>query len=73
MDINNLSGTELIGLSSSLAIFISQDLSADETSIIASFITALGDNLAIIASTKSSEETWTEKNRHQMCRLNFHT
>lgn len=57
MDINNLSGTELIGLSSSLAIFISQDLSADETSIIASFITALGDNLAIIASTKSSEET----------------
>ena len=49
MNLSNLSGSNLIGLASSLAILISQDLTADEIGILAAFFTALGDNLAILA------------------------
>lgn len=42
----------LIGAASSLAILISEDLSVDDISVLGCFFTTLGDNLALIASTK---------------------
>ena len=45
----NLSNSNLIVLASSLAVLISQDLTADEIGLLAAFFTALGDNLAILA------------------------
>ena len=54
---NNLSSSNLIGLSSSLAILIGEELSVDELSILATFFTSFADNLAIIAAKKSIEET----------------
>ena len=47
MNIFNLSGSNLTALASSLAILISQDLSADEIGVLAAFFTVLGDNLAL--------------------------
>lgn len=52
MDSNNCSGHNLIGLSSSLAILISNQFDTDELNILAAFFSSLGDNLAIIAATK---------------------
>ena len=57
MCINNLSSCELIGLASSLAIFLGENLSSDEVNILAAFVTSLGDNLAILAATKSDEDS----------------
>ena len=54
MNISNLSGSNLIAIASSLAILISQDLSADEIGVLAAFFTALADNLAILAINKNS-------------------
>ena len=53
MGFSNLSSCELIGLASSLAIAIGENLSADDVASLASFTTTLGDNLAIIATQKS--------------------
>ena len=53
MGLSNLSSWELIGLASSLAIAIGENLSADDVASLAAFTTALGDNLAIIATQKS--------------------
>jgi len=53
MGFANLSSCELIGLASSLAIAIGENLSADDVASLAAFTTALGDNLAIIATQKS--------------------
>lgn len=52
MDSNNCSGYNLIGLSSSLAILIGEQFDVDELNILAAFFSSLGDNLALIASTK---------------------
>lgn len=52
MDSNNCSGYNLIGLSSSLSILIGEQFDADELNILAAFFSTLGDNLALIASTK---------------------
>lgn len=57
MCLNNLSSCELIGLASRLAIFLGENLSADELNIISAFVTSLGDNLALIAATKSDEDS----------------
>lgn len=54
MNSNNCSGFNLVGLSSSLAILISEQFEADELAVLAAFITALGDNLALLAATKDS-------------------
>ena len=52
MNLSNLSGSNLIGLASSLSILFSQDLTTDEIGRLAAFFTALGDNLALsIASS----------------------
>lgn len=53
MGFSNLSSCELIGLASSLAIAIGENLSADDVASLAAFTTILGDNLAIIATQKS--------------------
>ena len=55
---NNCSsaGFDLIGLSSSLAAFISQNVSLEDLVILAAFFTTLGDNLALIATAKSACE-----------------
>ena len=57
MRFNNLSSSNLIGLSSSLAILISEELTVDEISVLAAFFTTLGDNLAIIATKHSIENS----------------
>ena len=65
MCFSNLSSCNLIGLASGLAISIGEGLSADEVSILAAFITTLGDNLSIIATQKSVENVSTdEKEKH---------
>ena len=53
MVFSDLSSCNLIGLASSLAIAIGENLSADDAASLAAFVTALGDNLAIIATQKS--------------------
>ena len=52
MNSNNGSGNNLIGLASSLAILIADNLDTNDLSILAAFFTALGDNLALIATTR---------------------
>ena len=55
MCFSDLSSCNLIGLASSLAIRIGQNLSADEAATLAAFSTAFADNLAIIALQKSKK------------------
>lgn len=57
MCFSDLSSCDLIGLASSLAILISENLNANEISILSAFFNALSDNLAIIATKKSIENT----------------
>lgn len=57
MCFSDLSSCNLIGLASSLAIAIGDDLSANEASILAAFFTSFADNLAIIATKKAIEES----------------
>ena len=52
IDYNNCSGYNLVGLASSLAILISKDFNSEDLAILATFITVLGDNLALLAATK---------------------
>lgn len=51
MCFSDLSSCNLIGLASSLAIAVGEDLTSDEASILSAFFNAFADNLAIIAST----------------------
>lgn len=60
MDISNMSGCNLIGLASSLAIIVSQDLNAEELGVLSAFFTSFADNLALLATTKNSSETSSE-------------
>ena len=53
MCFSDLSSCDLIGLSSSLAILISENLTANEINILSNFFDAFADNLAIIATKKS--------------------
>ena len=53
MCFSDLSGCNLIGLSSSIAITLGENLSADELNTLAAFFSALGDNFAIMATQKS--------------------
>ena len=49
---NNYSGCDFIGLAASFAIFLSKQVDPDNLDILASFFSALGDNLGIIAASK---------------------
>lgn len=57
MCFSELSSYNLIGLASSLAIAIGEDLTSDEAAVLAAFFTSFADNLAIIATTKAKNET----------------
>ena len=52
MSSNNCSGYSLIGLAASLAIFISENVDPDNIDVLASFFSAVGDNLGIIAASQ---------------------
>ena len=52
--LNDLSGSELVILASTLAIIISQDLSPDEIDTLGNFFSALGSNLSTIATAESN-------------------
>ena len=56
MSSNNCSGPSLVGLASSLAILISENLSTEEIGTLSVFFSALGDNLAIIANQQSLQD-----------------
>ena len=56
MCFSDFSSCNLIGLASSLAISIGEEMDADELAVLAAFFTAFADNLAIIAAKKSMEE-----------------
>ena len=56
MNLNNLSGCNIIGLASSISILLGENLTAEETALLAAFVVTLGDNLAILATTKAIEE-----------------
>ncbi len=49
MCISDFSNCELVALASSLSIAISNEFSKDDLVILATFFTALGDNLAILS------------------------
>lgn len=49
LNFSDVSGCELILLSSSLAISMAQGLSNEEIAVLAAFFTTLGDNLALLA------------------------
>ena len=57
MYFENLSANNLVGLASSLAIAISNDLDSEQSGLLAAFLTAVADNLAIIAIQKEKEES----------------
>lgn len=49
MCISDFSNCELIALASTIAIAFSKELSKEDLSILSAFLTALGDNLAILS------------------------
>lgn len=51
--LKSLSGPELVALSGLISVSIAQGLNADELAILAGFITSIGDNLAILATSCS--------------------
>lgn len=51
--LDNASSTELIALAGFFAVMISQGLSQEEIAKLASFFSAVGDNLGIIASNST--------------------
>ena len=54
--LDDLDTTQLIVAANALAIAFAKDLSADDTDILANFITSIGDILALIASSKERLE-----------------
>lgn len=51
------SGFDLVGVSSSLAIFISKNVALEDLSILAALFTTIGDNLALIATSRAACES----------------
>ena len=56
-------GFDLVALSSSLAILISNNFDTEDLAIIATFVTTLGDNLSLIAASRASCEL---KNKEEL-------
>lgn len=50
INLTNFNRCEWIALASSLAIYIGQNVTANEAGILSNFFSALGDNLGIISS-----------------------
>lgn len=61
---NNCScaGFDLVGLSSSLAFFISKNFDSDDLGILGAFFTTLGDNISLIASSRAICESKISNN-----------
>ena len=59
---NNCScaGFDLVGVSSSLSIFISKNVNFEDLGILAALFTTIGDNLALIATSRAACETKIE-------------
>lgn len=57
--LNDLSGTELVLLSSAIAIFISEGLDNDDINTLGNFLSALGDNLSTIASANEDKKIFS--------------
>lgn len=55
------SGCELIGLASSIAIYICQNSSKEESEVLAAFFTALGDNIALCNLSKEDDNSKEKK------------
>ena len=62
MSISDLSSANLIGLSSSLAIMLGENLSSEELAVLSSFFSAFSDNLAIISAKKALEDSDNNNN-----------
>ena len=56
MSLFDKSGCELIYFASSFALALSQGLDCDDINLLAAFLTAVGDNLAIIGTQYASKE-----------------
>jgi hypothetical protein len=55
-------GSDLVLLAASIAVALSEGLSADDTNVLSGLIVAIGDNLAIIAAQKQLCEEAGEAN-----------
>ena len=54
------SGLDLVGLSSSIAALISQNVDTNDLGILAALFTTIGDNLALIATSRAICESQNE-------------
>ena len=54
MCLSDLSGCELLFLANNIALASSKNLDADETALLAAFLTSVADQLAIIAIKKAT-------------------
>lgn len=50
--LNSLSGDELVLLASTVSIALASNLETNELAVLAAFATAVGDNLALIATKR---------------------
>ena len=55
-------GFDLVGLSSSLAIFISKNVDSDDLGLLGALFTTLGDNISLIAASRTDCESSNECN-----------
>lgn len=67
--LSDKSGCELVFLASSFALALSQGLDCDDINLLAAFLTAVGDNLAIIGSQCSqiSEDSEDNSKNANLC------
>ena len=61
MCINDLSGCELVSLASIIAISISKNFDNEEIGILAGLFTSIGDNLALLAVSYTTNDNDTNK------------
>lgn len=54
-------GANLIGLSSSIALFLSENLSSDELAVLGAFFTTLGDNLSLMVASCPEQDNTKNK------------
>lgn len=55
--LSDKSGCELVYLASSFALALSQGLDCDDITLLGAFLTAVGDNLALIATQCSDDSS----------------
>jgi hypothetical protein len=60
MCLDSFSSSNIIAFSSSLAIILGENLSADDIALLVAFFNSLADNLSIIATKKANENSDSE-------------